>query len=458
MGLFPITADDSIPKRALLRIINIIITPFLLIFRYFVHYVFPWAYLLIGGLLDALFCHSCNKLFTDVEFPTNATSLGKADTDVEWIRLQDLEWHTTLQKYKHDDKCLSYCSLLHTILNCLCLSRKTTIIDGNIIKGKCNRLFNHNVVASDICQGALGDCWLLAACAVLAEKPELILNCFKTRVFTTTGKYVIRLYDRKASPPAFKDITIDDFIPCKKGKPMYCQLKSNEIWPLLLEKAFAKLHGSYCGIEGGIPLHAMIAMTGYEGIHIEAPFGERLTYEKLLRFHKKGYLIGAGTSGVDNTRKEGRDAVQGSIVGGHAYSVLAVSAPHLTTANVKLVKIRNPWGSFSWKGDWSADSALWGTHPGVALEMGRGDNEEGVFYMQWDDVLKYYDMFDIVMPSYGTDYLHLDVKEADGPILGVCTGCLTASGRFWCLCRGLTTMWMETKSVEERNAVIANLV
>jgi hypothetical protein len=37
------------------------------------------------------------------------------------------------------------------------------------------------------------------------------------------------------------------------------------VWPLLLEKAFAKLKGSYHALSGGLPLDAMKAMTGYEG-------------------------------------------------------------------------------------------------------------------------------------------------------------------------------------------------
>jgi len=35
-----------------------------------------------------------------------------------------------------------------------------------------------------------------------------------------------------------------------------------EIWPILLEKAWAKLHGSYKRIEGGLPGNALFALTG----------------------------------------------------------------------------------------------------------------------------------------------------------------------------------------------------
>ena len=45
---------------------------------------------------------------------------------------------------------------------------------------------------------------------------------------------------------------------------------------------------------------------------------------------------------------------------GHAYTLL--SAAQLTLSNgqqVNLVKLRNPWGSGEWKGDWSDKSPLW---------------------------------------------------------------------------------------------------
>ena len=49
-----------------------------------------------------------------------------------------------------------------------------------------------------------------------------------------------------------KNITIDDFIPCSENEftktllPCFAHTdKHGELWPILLEKAWAKLHGSY---------------------------------------------------------------------------------------------------------------------------------------------------------------------------------------------------------------------
>eukprot|EP01035_Chromulina_nebulosa_P027975 gene27975-36861_t len=148
------------------------------------------------------------------------------------------------------------------------------------------------------------------------------------------------------------------------------------MWPLLLEKAFAKLKGSYQALSGGLPLDAMKAMTGYEGERItlsssSAAASSDAAFKKLHIYSNAGCLLAAGTKGVDQSLVVGRKAVGGSLVGGHAYSILEIKTPSLTSSKVRLLKLRNPWGTFEWKGDWGDDSVLWSTHPGVAFEIGR---------------------------------------------------------------------------------------
>lgn len=47
-------------------------------------------------------------------------------------------------------------------------------------------------------------------------------------------------------------ITIDEKIPCYAGtlKPRFAQANNQEIWVLLMEKAFAKMYGGYDKLEG----------------------------------------------------------------------------------------------------------------------------------------------------------------------------------------------------------------
>jgi hypothetical protein len=47
-------------------------------------------------------------------------------------------------------------------------------------------------------------------------------------------------------------------------------------------------------------------------------------------------------------------------VPGHAYTLLsAAEVLDINGNTVRLVKLRNPWGSGEWNGDWSDQSPLW---------------------------------------------------------------------------------------------------
>ena len=255
----------------------------------------------------------------------------------------------------------------------------------------------------------------------------------------------------------FEKITIDDFVPLGyNGKPKFQKLVSREMWPLLLEKAFAKMRGSYQAIEGGLPLDAMQTITGYEGEHIFAPGNKQFddtVYDRLLLMRRRYCLMAAGTKGKDDTLVVGRDSVKGSIVGGHAYSILEVKTAKLTTSNVRLLKMRNPWGTFEWKGDWGDESPLWKTHPGVAIEMGRehsGDN--GIFYICWEDFVKHFDIIDVIYPDKSMHNMHLTSHE-EHQCFGPTMGCLLGCSRFWCMCVGFYNLWFTESSAEVKKRV-----
>ena len=89
---------------------------------------------------------------------------------------------------------------------------------------------------------------LLTAIACLAEFPTLVEDLFPvdSKKYNPSGKYNVRLCEAGS----WETITIDDFIPCyPEGGPMYAKGHGNELWVMLLEKAYAKMCGSYAALK-----------------------------------------------------------------------------------------------------------------------------------------------------------------------------------------------------------------
>ena len=64
----------------------------------------------------------------------------------------------------------------------------------------------------------------------------------------------------------FKTIIIDDYIPVKTTnpyEPAFSKSRSRNIWVILLEKAWAKLNGSYEAVIGGSQRDAFTFLTPY---------------------------------------------------------------------------------------------------------------------------------------------------------------------------------------------------
>ncbi|XP_068636405.1 calpain-type cysteine protease DEK1-like isoform X1 [Aristolochia californica] len=241
-------------------------------------------------------------------------------------------------------------------------------------------LFSGPANPSDVCQGRLGDCWFLSAVAVLTEVSR-ISEVIITPEYNEEGIYTVRFCIQGEWVP----VVVDDWIPCESpGKPAFAtSRKGNELWVSLLEKAYAKLHGSYEALEGGLVQDALVDLTGGAGEEIDMRSAQaqidlasgRL-WSQLLRFKQEGFLLGAGSPSGSDVHVSSSGIVQG-----HAYSVLQVRE----VDGHKLVQIRNPWANeVEWNGPWSDSSPEWTDRMRHKLRH-VPQSKDGIFWMSWQD-------------------------------------------------------------------------
>lgn len=104
----------------------------------------------------------------------------------------------------------------------------------------------------------LGNCYYLASVSACAEEPKRIRDRLLVKKVNKAGIYLVTLFVNGVVTP----VIVDDWFPVVDDKPAFCSSESGEIWGMLFEKAWAKLHGSYQRTEGGECYHAVQHITG----------------------------------------------------------------------------------------------------------------------------------------------------------------------------------------------------
>lgn len=280
------------------------------------------------------------------------------------------------------------------------------------------RLFRKTIVPGDVDPGELGDCWLLCALAIQAEKPSAIMEMFhhpkganEGRLERSVGAYRVTFNKNGL----WHSVLVDDYLPVICGTPKFARSSDPcELWPSILQKAYAKLHQSYAKVQSGDPVQALTDMNGYPNMRFDEDFADveqdgssKNLYDRLVSYSMSGYQIIFTTAGkapaiTPGTRhqfdfseeNENEESIQGSgLLPGHAYGALAVRTVEVDGTTHRLVKMRNAWPyGDKWEGPWSNGSDLWQQHPHIAEELHHdaANPEMNAQWMPWETVLKYF--------------------------------------------------------------------
>ncbi|KAJ8384753.1 hypothetical protein AAFF_G00198390 [Aldrovandia affinis] len=275
-------------------------------------------------------CLECGQLFQDDNFEARPPSLGFKDLGPNSYKVRGVTWKRPTE----------LCS------------------NPQFIHGGASR--------TDICQGALGDCWLLAAIASLTLNKEVLA---------------------RVVPPG------------QSFEEGYAGIFHFQFWQFgeVLERPAGEgLRQTERVLRGAVRGSTTEGFEDFTGgiaeVHELRKAGPHL-FKIIQKALHRGSLLGCS---IDITSSADSEAITSrKLVKGHAYSLTGAEQVEYGGEMLKLIRIRNPWGQVEWTGAWSDGSMEWRRISDEDRDRLRNRSEDGEFWMSFSDFLRQYSRVEI---------------------------------------------------------------
>ncbi|XP_074079141.1 calpain-9 [Macrotis lagotis] len=247
---------------------------------------------------------------------------------------------------------------------------------------------------TDICQGELGDCWLLAAIASLTLNEKTLARVVpQDQNFGPdyAGIFHFQIWQHSE----WLDVVIDDRLPTFRDRLVFLHSADhNEFWSALLEKAYAKLNGSYEALKGGSTIEAMEDFTGGVAETFEVKKAPENFYEILEKALKRSSMVGCSIDISNSSESEARTPF--GLIKGHAYTLTGIDQVNYRGQKIELIRVRNPWGQVEWNGPWSDNSREWSSvDSSEQKRLCHSALDDGEFWMTFKDFKVHFDKVEI---------------------------------------------------------------
>ncbi|KAG7278353.1 hypothetical protein CRUP_024598 [Coryphaenoides rupestris] len=220
---------------------------------------------------------------------------------------------------------------------------------------------------TDICQGQLGDvehvelidlmssshhriplfrcnCWLLAALSCLTMHPKLFVKVVPPGQ-SLASSYAGIFHFRFWQYGEWVEVVVDDRLPVREGRLLFSYSSTrNEYWSALVEKAYAKLMGSYSSLKGGNITEGMEDFTG--GIAYTMPVASRtpvVLWRALTAALNRGSLLSCFHTGDASSYREVGMVTGNGLIKGHAYAITRSNKASTPTQRHRNTQLQFPY-------------------------------------------------------------------------------------------------------------------
>ncbi|KAI4469403.1 calpain [Holotrichia oblita] len=272
----------------------------------------------------------------------------------------------------------------------------------------------------DISPGKMGDRWLVSCLGVLFLNKGLFYRVVPADQSFTGEQYAGLFRFRLWWCGEWTEVLVDDRLPTVHGRLAFLQCQhSDHFWPGLLEKAYAKLHGSYEALKYGSLLDGLADLTGgiTESITIKQDITacSRLLHKLLdmtsiitATVQPPNYQMRAHTeklaSGIQigtNYRVYAVERVSSSIIKEYfdqstGYFV-RFQVEKFSGEGVQVIKLRNPLGpAAEYIGPWSVDAPEWSEATPHEQERLQAKITEDEFWIPYTEFIKTFTHLEVV--------------------------------------------------------------
>ncbi|NXF91131.1 CAN14 protein, partial [Eubucco bourcierii] len=291
----------------------------------------------------------------------------------------------------------------------------------------------------DLCQGLVENCWFLAALEALTFHQD-ILAAVVPQNQSFERKYAGIFHFRFWHFGEWVDVVVDDRLPVTEARELVfvSSVYKNVFWGALLEKAYAKLYGSYEDLQIGRVSEALVDFTGGVNTRIKLAAAPADLWDILTRATYSRSLMGC------HTRLGTTKVLKNGLVAGHAYTVTGIRKVTCQYGPENLVRLRNPWGKIEWKGDWSDSSYKWELLSPKEKILLRKNKEDGEFWMSLRDFkIHFVDLVickltpDLMSQEDGKKWMYSLKRgrwvkgSTAGGSLGCCNGTFWMNPQYW---------------------------